>query len=96
MTIVHEIKNLEGCGCSGGSAALSDCGAGVLSIKCCTNKASNSVESIDIPKATIPIKMQSDLTNEILQTNYKQVNIEFENVKYTVRKFSMDEKKFSK
>lgn len=99
MTLINDIKPLSGCG---SSANTSDCGTGVLGMNCCSTAASSEI-SID---QTTPSSSNSNSTTKVNKLTYnlyddkysrcKKIDIEFENVKYTVSKFSFAEMKFGK
>ncbi|XP_054741593.1 ATP-binding cassette subfamily G member 4 isoform X1 [Anastrepha obliqua] len=86
MTVIQDIKPTEACGAA---------------INCCSSVASSET-SID--KSTDCVKPSSTSNVLYKPNNYenweanfdlcKQIDIEFENVKYTVRKFNFHERKF--
>lgn len=100
MTVINDMKPLGGCG--GGGANSSDCGTGVLGINCCSTAASSEI-SIDQTTSGSSNSNSSTKVNNLTYNMYdddssfsrcKKIDIEFENVKYTVRKFSFAETKF--
>lgn len=88
MTVIQDMKPADACGAG---------------INCCSSVASSET-SIDESFACAKPSCTGDV---VCKPNYcenwevnfdhcKQVNIEFENVKYTVRKFNFQERKFGK
>lgn len=86
MTVIQDVKPTDVC---------------IAGINCCSNTA-NSEMSID--KSSVCVSPSSTSNVLYKPSNYdnwesnfdlcKQIDIEFENVKYTVRKFNFHERKF--
>ncbi|XP_073827154.1 ATP-binding cassette sub-family G member 4 [Musca autumnalis] len=105
MTVIKDIKPLGGCG-AGNSSNSADCG-NTLAMNCCSTAASSEI-SIDEsslpthnPAAVATTKVNNNLTYNNKYDNIEktfarcpEIDIEFENIRYTVRKFSFAEKKF--
>lgn len=103
MTVIKDMKPLSGCGSAG---TTSDCGTGVLGINCCSTAASSEISiddetctSSSKPALNCPTKIENNLMckqNNIEGTFARcpEIDIEFENIRYTVRKFSFAEAKF--
>uniref|UniRef100_A0A1A9WZY2 ABC transporter domain-containing protein n=1 Tax=Glossina brevipalpis TaxID=37001 RepID=A0A1A9WZY2_9MUSC len=102
MTVIQELKTFDGCG-GGTGSSTTDCTKGVLAMKCCTTDASSklSIDEISAPSTSSSgiIKIKNLNANELSKgdtifSRCKEIDLEFENLKYTVRKFSFAEKNF--
>lgn len=96
MTVINDIKPLSGCS---NAAKTADCGAGVLGINCCSSAASSEIfnDQATPSSSNSNSTAKVNLLNDIYDSKFsrcKKVDIEFENIKYTVSKYSIAETKY--